>query len=59
LAGALDERGIGIQAHRRRGSFSTPEDRYSLEDAIGRTWQLTTVQIGFNFPERFELEYHR
>jgi len=34
-----------------------PKIDIKVEDAIGRLWQLTTVQFDFNLPERFELEY--
>jgi threonyl-tRNA synthetase len=37
--------------------FYGPKIDMRVEDAIGRTWQLTTVQFDFNFPERFDLEY--
>ena len=37
--------------------FYGPKIDIRVEDAIGRTWQLTTVQFDFNLPERFQLEY--
>ncbi|HEY8412637.1 MAG TPA: threonine--tRNA ligase, partial [Pyrinomonadaceae bacterium] len=37
--------------------FYGPKIDIRVGDAIGRTWQLTTVQFDFNFPERFQLEY--
>ena len=38
-------------------AFYGPKIDIKVEDAIGRLWQLTTVQFDFNFPRRFELEY--
>src|SRR5882672_8559196 len=57
LAGALDERGIAYKRIEGEAVFYGPKIDIRVEDAIGRTWQLTTVQFDFNFPERFELEY--
>jgi threonyl-tRNA synthetase len=57
LAGALEERGIAYNRIEGEAVFYGPKIDIRVEDAIGRTWQLTTVQFDFNFPERFELEY--
>jgi threonyl-tRNA synthetase len=57
LSGALDERGIAYKRIEGEAVFYGPKIDIRVEDAIGRTWQLTTVQFDFNFPERFELEY--
>ena len=57
LSGALDERGIAYKSIEGEAVFYGPKIDIRVEDAIGRTWQLTTVQFDFNFPERFELEY--
>src|SRR6185312_16339354 len=38
-------------------AFYGPKIDLKVKDAIGRTWQLSTVQVDFNLPERFELEY--
>jgi len=57
LGGALDERGIAYKRIEGEAVFYGPKIDIRVEDAIGRTWQLTTVQFDFNFPERFELEY--
>src|SRR5437899_2267751 len=57
LAGALDERGIAYNRIKGEAVFYGPKIDIRVEDAIGRTWQLTTVQFDFNFPERFDLEY--
>lgn len=57
LVGALDERGIAYNRIEGEAVFYGPKIDIRVEDAIGRTWQLTTVQFDFNLPERFELEY--
>ena len=57
LVGALGERGIPYQRMEGEAVFYGPKIDIRVEDAIGRTWQLTTVQFDFNLPERFELEY--
>jgi threonyl-tRNA synthetase len=57
LIDALNERGIPYQRMEGEAVFYGPKIDMRVEDAIGRTWQLTTVQFDFNFPKRFELEY--
>jgi threonyl-tRNA synthetase len=57
LASALNERGIPYERIEGEAVFYGPKIDIRVEDAIGRRWQLTTVQFDFNFPERFELEY--
>jgi threonyl-tRNA synthetase len=57
LTGALNERGIPYQRIEGEAVFYGPKIDMRVEDAIGRMWQLTTVQFDFNLPERFELEY--
>ncbi len=57
LVGALDERGIAYNRIEGEAVFYGPKIDIRVEDAIGRRWQLTTVQFDFNLPERFELEY--
>ena len=39
------------------GAFYGPKIDIKLVDAIGRLWQLSTVQVDFNLPQRFNLEY--
>src|SRR5262245_42250294 len=48
-----------IRYHRVEGEavFYGPKIDIRVEDAIGRTWQLTTIQFDFNLPERFQMEY--
>ncbi|HET7286034.1 MAG TPA: threonine--tRNA ligase, partial [Pyrinomonadaceae bacterium] len=57
LIDALDGRGIKYQRVEGEAVFYGPKIDMRVEDAIGRTWQLTTVQFDFNLPERFQLEY--
>ena len=57
LVDALDERGIPYTRMEGEAVFYGPKIDMRVEDAIGRTWQLTTVQFDFNFPQRFDLEY--
>ena len=57
LAEALDSRGISYERIEGEGAFYGPKIDLKIEDAIGRLWQLGTVQWDFNLPERFELEY--
>jgi threonyl-tRNA synthetase len=57
LALALDERGITYERIEGEAAFYGPKIDLKIEDAIGRLWQLGTVQWDFNLPERFELEY--
>jgi len=57
LVHALNEGNISYQRIEGEAVFYGPKIDMRVEDAIGRTWQLTTVQFDFNFPERFQLEY--
>jgi threonyl-tRNA synthetase len=57
LAEALDERGVAYERVEGEAAFYGPKIDFKIEDAIGRLWQLGTVQWDFNLPERFELEY--
>jgi threonyl-tRNA synthetase len=57
LVGALNQRGIAYMRVEGEAVFYGPKIDIRVEDAIGRTWQLTTVQFDFNLPKRFELEY--
>ncbi len=57
LANALRERGISYERIEGEAAFYGPKIDIKIEDAIGRIWQLGTVQLDFNLPERFELEY--
>jgi len=57
LVSALNERGVPYQRMEGEAAFYGPKIDIHVEDAIGRLWQLTTVQFDFNLPERFGLEY--
>ncbi len=53
----MTRRGQAYDIDAGRGAFYGPKLDYKLIDAIGRKWQGPTVQLDFNLPERFELEY--
>jgi threonyl-tRNA synthetase len=57
LANALDAREINYERMEGEAAFYGPKIDFKIEDAIGRLWQLGTVQWDFNLPDRFELEY--
>ncbi|WP_309616217.1 threonine--tRNA ligase [Salinibacterium sp.] len=51
------ESGLELVADPGGAAFYGPKISVQARDAIGRTWQMSTVQLDFNLPERFELEY--
>ena len=57
LRGALDELGLDYVVNEGDGAFYGPKIDFHLEDSIGRTWQCGTIQLDFQMPQRFELEY--
>jgi threonyl-tRNA synthetase len=57
LAESLDSRGVDYERIEGEAAFYGPKIDFKVEDAIGRLWQLGTVQWDFNLPERFDLEY--
>jgi threonyl-tRNA synthetase len=57
LAQALKDRGISYERIEGEAAFYGPKIDIKIEDAIGRIWQLGTIQLDFNLPERFQLEY--
>ncbi len=57
LASALDERNISYERIEGEAAFYGPKIDIKIADAIGRIWQLGTIQLDFNLPERFALEY--
>jgi threonyl-tRNA synthetase len=57
LRGALDKSGMAYDVAEGEGAFYGPKVDFHFKDAIGRSWQLTTVQCDFALPERFELEF--
>ncbi|MBV42412.1 MAG: threonine--tRNA ligase [Crocinitomicaceae bacterium] len=52
-----NEKGLGTVVELGEAAFYGPKLDFMVRDAIGRKWQLGTVQIDYNLPERFELEY--
>ena len=58
LASALRERNIEFERIEGEAAFYGPKIDIKIEDAIGRIWQLGTIQLDFNLPERFKLEYN-
>jgi len=57
LARALDAREIQYERIEGEAAFYGPKIDIKIEDAIGRIWQLGTIQVDWNLPERFQLEY--
>ena len=57
LKDALDELGLDYVINEGDGAFYGPKIDFHLTDAIGRTWQCGTIQLDFQLPQRFELEY--
>jgi threonyl-tRNA synthetase len=57
LIDTLTQRGIDFEINPGDGAFYGPKIDIKLKDAIGRTWQCSTIQVDFNFPERFGLTY--
>jgi threonyl-tRNA synthetase len=57
LRGALDRHGLEYEVKAGDAAFYGPKIDIDVRDAIGRTWQLSTIQVDFNHPERFDLEY--
>jgi threonyl-tRNA synthetase len=57
LARALERKGIPYRIEAGGGAFYGPKIDIQFRDAIGRLWQGPTIQLDFNLPERFDLEY--
>src|ERR671914_273642 len=57
LAGAMRAQGIEFGVDEGEGTFYGPKIDLHMTDSIGRTWQLGTVQLDYQMPERFELAY--
>ncbi len=57
LKRALDSLGLEYEMDEGGGAFYGPKLDIKVRDAIGRSWQLTTVQFDFNLPERFDMNY--
>lgn len=54
---ALEEKNMEYIVNEGDGAFYGPKIDFHLEDCIGRTWQCGTIQLDFQLPQRFELEY--
>jgi threonyl-tRNA synthetase len=57
LRAALEEEGLAYEVDEGGGAFYGPKIDMKIKDALGRPWQLGTVQFDFNLPERFDLTY--
>lgn len=57
LKNALDELNLPYVVNEGDGAFYGPKIDFHLKDTIGRTWQCGTIQLDFQLPQRFELEY--
>ena len=57
LAGAMRAHGIDFEVDEGEGTFYGPKIDLHMTDSIGRAWQLGTVQLDYQMPERFELAY--
>lgn len=57
LKAAITELGYDFEINEGDGAFYGPKLDFHLTDCIGRTWQCGTIQLDFQLPERFELEY--
>ena len=54
---AAEEKGLNTVVEYGEAAFYGPKRDFMVKDAIGRKWQLGTIQVAYNHPERFELEY--
>ena len=57
LKEALEEKGLSYKINEGDGAFYGPKIDFHLEDCIGRTWQCGTIQLDFQMPQRFDIEY--
>jgi threonyl-tRNA synthetase len=58
LRGVLERSGIEFHEEQGEAAFYGPKADFMVRDCIGRSWQLGTVQLDYNLPERFRLEYN-
>ena len=58
LKNAMDKNSLAYEIDEGGGAFYGPKIDIKITDAIGREWQCGTIQLDFNLPERFELEYN-
>ena len=54
---AAEKKGLKTVVEKGEAAFYGPKLDFMVKDAIGRRWQLGTIQVDYNLPERFELEY--
>ena len=54
---ACEEKGLKARQETGEAAFYGPKLDFMVKDALGRRWQLGTIQVDYNLPERFELEY--
>jgi len=54
---AAEEKGLATLVEYGEAAFYGPKLDFMVQDALGREWQLGTIQVDYNLPERFELEY--
>ncbi|MFW5851297.1 MAG: threonine--tRNA ligase [Bacteroidota bacterium] len=54
---AVEEKGLETTVEYGEAAFYGPKLDFMIKDAIGRKWQLGTIQVDYNLPERFDLEY--
>ena len=54
---ACEEKGLNTVTELGEAAFYGPKLDFMIKDALGRSWQLGTIQVDYNLPERFELEY--
>ncbi|HEX3528999.1 MAG TPA: threonine--tRNA ligase [Thermoanaerobaculia bacterium] len=57
LRAALEKRGLAFQINPGDGAFYGPKIDFHVQDALGRSWQLGTVQLDYQMPARFGLKY--
>jgi threonyl-tRNA synthetase len=57
LKGVLDDLGVDYEINEGDGAFYGPKIDFHILDAIGRSWQCGTIQLDFQMPQRFDLEY--
>uniref|UniRef100_A0A6N2MF83 threonine--tRNA ligase n=1 Tax=Salix viminalis TaxID=40686 RepID=A0A6N2MF83_SALVM len=57
LRNALDDKGWSFQIDEGGGAFYGPKIDLKIEDALGRKWQCSTIQVDFNLPQRFDVTY--
>ena len=57
LRKAVEKEGLAYEVDEGGGAFYGPKIDLKIKDAIGREWQMTTIQFDFNLPERFDMTY--